>query len=441
MDMLVCVVPHYDAFKPSIASFLINGISKQNGFISKVIDFNYELFQNFFDVFGDEIDHWMNIDTFFDSENKALKYDKFVSLLDKWAERILDENPRYVAFSVLTHRNYLCVVELSRRLKEQNFKGKIVVGGVSAKWFKDYLNENNSMYLIDHICIGYGESVIEKLLMGEFKEKILISSEIDFSENFMPDYSDIDMSNYCDKQLYLSTSRGCIYHCSFCQVRYIWDRFVARPIPHVLEEMSLMKETYNINEFLLTDSIINAIMPHFRNLCNELKKYDYKWHGMFSIRNKVMIESDYELLRDSGCSLLHIGIESGSQKVRKHMGKKFINSDVFETLGMLDRYNVKNCIMFMTGYPTESDDDFEQTKRLISEIKSRNYKYVDSIRAVALSIKYAPDLKKYETNPNFLKRYDRYEELRDHIIKCGFEAKLDIRLKKWSEIRKKSLCK
>ena len=310
-DFLFCITPHYDIAIPVISPFLLKSEIKQNNFKSKVIDFNLDLSKKFTNIFEETVEGWTNVDILFNNATKkALTFPKFNDLIDQWKNIIVDHKPKYVGFSILTSLNYLCVIELAKRLKGSNIK--VVVGGVSAKWFKEYLEKNDMLELIDHLVIGYGEGAIVKILNQEIKDKIILKPTIDFSNNIIPDYSDIDLSNYSYNRLYLSTSRGCIYHCSFCQVKHIWDKFVQRPIEYVLEEMIYMKEHHNINKFILTDSIINAVLPHFRKICTTLRDYDFEWHGMFSIRNQVMKENDYKLLSEAGCTLIHVGIESGS---------------------------------------------------------------------------------------------------------------------------------
>lgn len=427
-DLLMCITPHYDIIIPVAAPFILNGVVKKNGFKSKVIDFNMELSYNYRTVFENSVKMWRHVDLLFKED--PLKFPEFKKLIDKWSNDILTHRARYVGFSILTQFNYLCVIELAKKLKGSGTK--VIVGGVSALWFKEYLEENDLLDLMDHIVIGYGENIIVEILKGNVEDKIINSPTLDFSINYIADYSDIDLLKYRENRLYLSTSRGCIYHCSFCQVKHIWNKFVQRPVDHVLEEMLYMKEHYNIDSFKLTDSLINAGLPHLRSLCNTLKDYKFKWDAMFSIR-RLMKENDYRLLSEAGCKLVHIGVESGSLSVREHMGKTFTDEDVFETLDNLEKYNIETCLMFMTGYPTETETDLFLTKELITKIKQRDYSVVTLVRVVPLSID-VPELQKYKEHPNYIKRIERYKTIRDHIIESGFVVQQDSRLKKWYNV-------
>ena len=52
----------------------------------------------------------------------------------------------------------------------------------------------------------------------------------------------------------------------------------------------------------------------------------YKGQFIFRPANQ-MPDRDYDLMRTAGCKLVQIGVESGSERVREHMRKKFTNDD------------------------------------------------------------------------------------------------------------------
>jgi radical SAM superfamily enzyme YgiQ (UPF0313 family) len=91
-----------------------------------------------------------------------------------------------------------------------------------------------------------------------------------------------------------------------------------------------------------------------------------------------MTDSDWDLIRDSGCDELWIGIESGSEKIRNDMRKKFTNVDMYKSIEELGKRNIKMTYLMMVGYPTETDNDFEDTLDLIRW--SERYKKLIEVR-------------------------------------------------------------
>ena len=111
-------------------------------------------------------------------------------------------------------------------------------------------------------------------------------------------------------------------------------------------------------------------LVELQNKIPDFKKLSYS--GQFIIRPKSQHpEYLFELLQKSGCDRLEIGIESGSERVRDHMGKKFSNEDIDYHFRMCDKYGIKNYILMFTSYPTETIEDHNETIQFY--IKNQKY--------------------------------------------------------------------
>jgi radical SAM superfamily enzyme YgiQ (UPF0313 family) len=126
--------------------------------------------------------------------------------------------------------------------------------------------------------------------------------------------------------------------------------------------------------FHITDSLINGSLKSFRefNLAMiDLKQShaelaDFSYNGMFIVRDKR--SHDYEFfaqMADAGCESLQIGVETGSDRLRFEMNKKFTNRDLDHHLEMCQQVGIKNTLLMFTGYPTETDEDFQQTLQML----------------------------------------------------------------------------
>jgi radical SAM superfamily enzyme YgiQ (UPF0313 family) len=80
-----------------------------------------------------------------------------------------------------------------------------------------------------------------------------------------------------------------------------------------------------------------------------------------------MPESDFELARIAGATVLKVGIESGSEKVRHDIKKKFSNDDIDWFATNCFKYNIQQRWLMFTGYPTETEEDFQDTLRLLEK--------------------------------------------------------------------------
>ena len=71
------------------------------------------------------------------------------------------------------------------------------------------------------------------------------------------------------------------------------------------------------------------------------------WVGQYITRPKQQIpQGYYELLKQSGAEGLTIGIESGSDRVRDHMKKKFSTEDIYTELDSFQTHAISCVLLF-----------------------------------------------------------------------------------------------
>jgi radical SAM superfamily enzyme YgiQ (UPF0313 family) len=74
-------------------------------------------------------------------------------------------------------------------------------------------------------------------------------------------------------------------------------------------------------------------------------------------------------MAQAGVKILEAGIESGSEAVRFHIGKKFSNQDIDVFLERVHKYNIKVVLLMLVGYPTETEKDFQDTMDLYTSLQ------------------------------------------------------------------------
>jgi radical SAM superfamily enzyme YgiQ (UPF0313 family) len=172
----------------------------------------------------------------------------------------------------------------------------------------------------------------------------------------------------------LSTSRGCVRACSFCDVAKSWPKFRYRKGTSVAQEILTHHRDVGAVHFTIVDSLINGSLKSFKEFNNEmiklksqypsLKKFSY--NGMFIVRDRhTHNEEFFATMKAAGCESLAIGVETGSERLRFDMNKKFTNRDLDHHLEMCQKYGIKNSLLMFVGYPTETAQDFEDTLEML----------------------------------------------------------------------------
>ena len=123
-------------------------------------------------------------------------------------------------------------------------------------------------------------------------------------------------------------------------------------------------------------------MKAFRDFCEVMADYHAKnnnkqdrirWGGQFIIRSERQSPAeDYDLMARAGMSWASIGIESASELVRNHMDKQFTNEDMYFSIDQLIKNNISVTAMFIVGYPTETEKEFQENIKWLEYYADRN---------------------------------------------------------------------
>lgn len=168
---------------------------------------------------------------------------------------------------------------------------------------------------------------------------------------------------HCKNMLYMYTSRGCPFKCTFCYNTMFYNScHRKRPIRHVLNEIKYLEENYGLDganfsdEFLLlTDEEIEEITT-FRNE-NNLKFF-------WGAETRADAYKDIEKLRrmyDSGCRWLMLGLETGSEETRQKIQKP-MNKDIIRNfVDMCTEVGITTFGSFIIGFPDETPEQLKET--------------------------------------------------------------------------------
>lgn len=399
LDILLCVMPLVEVDAPTAGPGVLKAHLLQEGYNAEVIDLNIKLYRGL-EKKGTAQKYYYEDSVFFSnqpSDPLNQDYEKFYEenkdIFLEWIEIFKQKNPRWIGMSLLSAFSLGTSIKLSQLIREYLPDVKIVWGGTNVQHQGFFFPVETG--LIDYFIKGDAERSLIELLKGniEFKgiNKIDDFDElIPFDLSLPPNYDDIDWNEYqkiwANKPAYVTASRGCVRRCTFCNDYKIWPTYRFKSAKNIAEQIDILKGKYGRNTFLFTDSLLNGSIKNFRETLVELKKVKEKHHPkMFTWSSHMIVrpkhqmpEEDYKLMAESGCEEAVIGVESFSENVRYHMGKKFTNDDIWFTFEMLDKYNIRNQILILVGYATETEEDHQENLRSIDKVYELGYGHTRS---------------------------------------------------------------
>jgi radical SAM superfamily enzyme YgiQ (UPF0313 family) len=172
------------------------------------------------------------------------------------------------------------------------------------------------------------------------------------------------------RYLIVETSRGCPYSCDFCVAPVIQGhKFRERDAVALVDEIEEGQKRFGIDHFYLWGDTVTLNAKSFSRFCDELiaRKLNVRWFGNGRADNLTSPEF-VARLRQSGCWMLSLGIESESDDVRRDMMKKLDREKIRLAIQNLRTAGIKSFAFFIFGYPGDTPESIERTARYAREI-------------------------------------------------------------------------
>lgn len=282
--------------------------------------------------------------------------DIFFELYEKRLKSCIKENSyTYIGISLQFINQIIPTFNLIGYLKRFHPELKIVLGGGLITSWASLYDLNDLFKELDLIIMpGKGEDTIAKLFDIKSSER-----------EFCPDYSYSEKYNYLSpgKILPILTSYGCSWcRCKFCPELAEGNKFY-------VQKNNIFKSSYIalINKYKpqLVHFLDNEISPAKLNIIKEIKGAD--WYGFTKFySNLETIEYCMEL-KESGCVMLKLGLESGDQQVLDSMDKGIKIDNASIILKNLRDVGIKTFVYILLGTPTEDYNSALKTKTFLKD--------------------------------------------------------------------------
>ena len=195
--------------------------------------------------------------------------------------------------------------------------------------------------------------------------------------------ADIASENIRGANVYLETHRGCPGNCGFCGVPCFFGRKVrSRPLEDILREVKhfLKKGAKKIaisggtGSLYGSDKFKNVDEEAFVELLQGISNLTGpKNLTIPDIRVDLISDDILEAISKYSNGWVFFGIESGSDRILRHMKKGITVDQVREAVEMARKHNIKTAGSFIVAYPTEEEEDFQDTLDLADELMLDDY--------------------------------------------------------------------
>jgi anaerobic magnesium-protoporphyrin IX monomethyl ester cyclase len=304
--------------------------------------------------------------------------------------------------------NYENACKIAERVKNNNNKVKIVIGGQNATNLGHRVLINRPY--IDYVISGDGEDSlwqivnccsngnIPNLWYRDLKNepRFTFQNNVNLNEiqpwdlksydpNFIKDYS-----SKCNEKrnhyppLGLSITRGCFrsvkvnHRCDYCSLPIKGFRFTD-PI-RAWSQIHSLHCTYGITDFFETGDDF-AYIPYLTKFLKE-KPEEIPFRLRIYANPNAINRDCVKLLADIGVYEVFLGLETADDTISKRVGHNSTISNVINAICWLEERNISVCLPFLFGLPGEDLNSIKKTSDFAKDLISR----FSNIRMVLTSL-------------------------------------------------------
>jgi radical SAM superfamily enzyme YgiQ (UPF0313 family) len=189
----------------------------------------------------------------------------------------------------------------------------------------------------------------------------------DFDQVDLPKYKDPFYTVYGSPTIPIVTARGCPFECVFCASKVIFGRkVVSRSVGNVMEEIDCLIKKYPCGVVRFFDDTFTLDKKRTLDFCEKLKKRNIRW--ICSVRADSVNYDLLKCMKESGCCLIQVGVESGSSDVLKEIKKNTAIEQARAVFRWAHKLNLDSWASFIIGLPGDDAGTIKETMSLAKEI-------------------------------------------------------------------------
>lgn len=180
----------------------------------------------------------------------------------------------------------------------------------------------------------------------------------------------------------IETSRGCTHRCIYCVManeNYIEtgrSRWRGMTASKLADEVERIIKQYGIKAFTFVDDNFFVNVRRAKEFLDEIERRNFSIEWFADIRMDTIVRkldtAFLKRLENAGLRSLSIGIESGSNRILKHLCKGETRETYIKANKMLATTSIIPQYGFILGLPTEKRDDVAETFTLVADLIMRN---------------------------------------------------------------------
>ncbi|MFA4848364.1 MAG: radical SAM protein [Methanoregula sp.] len=314
--------------------------------------------------------------------------------------KIIKSNPSIVAISS-TSRDFYHLYDLSTLIKDYNENIIILLGGAHITACPNTLPPSVDLGFIGESELSFYEVIrliadkkfnvheisnIKGLVFHRKNNELILTEPneliMDIDQLPAPARDIYPGNNLCQKEVaQLITSRGCPYHCSYCQATRLHRKYRFHSAEYLLNEIKQLYLKYRKTLFQINDDLFIVNRKRLQRLIDLLEQEKLLGKIQFVANGRANLIDDDLIVLLKRLNVIHIGmgLESMSQKMLPLLKDGVTVEDNKNAVELLHKNGIGIGAYFIIGSPSETIEDIEETYQYLRVNRNKFQAVVVSI--------------------------------------------------------------
>jgi len=190
-------------------------------------------------------------------------------------------------------------------------------------------------------------------------------------ENNQLDEGTIDWSLFDPDEIapvsYLRTARSCPFACTFCNYPTMAGEHVVSNVQNVENQLRYL-HSIGTTDIVFIDDTFNVPLPRFKHILRMMirNEFNFRWISFFRCSNAD--QEALDLMKQSGCIGVFLGIESGDQQILKYMNKAATLDRYKWGIRQLQQRDIATFASLICGFPGETRESVLNSLNFVEEM-------------------------------------------------------------------------